>query len=179
MRLEERPYPALEPGAMIARVLYCALCGTDVKPATIGHPRCHPPRIIGHEMSGRIEKIGEGVSGFEAGERITLATTVSCGACYLCSKGRGNPYPNARPISFDFDGALAEHVLMPRRRSPEATSSRYRTPLYRPGRGLERAPEPACPRALRRCGLTAGSSTTVRCGFSAPRTPVCSTQPGR
>jgi len=113
IRLEERPYPELEPGAMIARVLYCALCGTDVKLATIGHPRCHPPRIIGHEMAGRIEKIGKGVSGFELGERITLATTVSCGTCYLCSKGKGNLCPHARPISFDFDGALAEYVLIP------------------------------------------------------------------
>jgi L-iditol 2-dehydrogenase len=98
---------------MIARVLYCALCGTDVKLATIGNPRCHPPRIIGHEMTGRIEKIGEGVSGFQRGERVTLATTVSCGACYLCSRGKGNLCPNSRPISYDFDGALAEHILIP------------------------------------------------------------------
>ena len=80
IRLEERPYPALVPGSMIARVLCCALCGTDLKLATIGHPRCHPPRIIGHETVGRIEELGTGVRGFEPGQRITLATTVACGS---------------------------------------------------------------------------------------------------
>jgi L-iditol 2-dehydrogenase len=116
IRLETRPKPRPKADAMIARVLYCALCGTDVKLATIGHPRCHPPRIIGHEMVGRLETVGSGVRGFAVGDRVTLATTVACGRCPYCAIGLGNLCPDARPISFDFDGALAEYILIP----PEA-----------------------------------------------------------
>jgi L-iditol 2-dehydrogenase len=116
IRLETRAKPRPRSDAMIARVLYCALCGTDVKLATIGHPRCHPPRIIGHEMVGRIEHVGSEVHGFALGDRVTLATTVACGHCPYCARGLGNLCPDARPISFDFDGALAEFILIP----PEA-----------------------------------------------------------
>jgi L-iditol 2-dehydrogenase len=67
-------------------------------------------------MVGRIVHVGAEVSGFSVGERITLATTIACGSCPFCALGRGNICPNAKPISFDYDGALAEYVGIP----PEA-----------------------------------------------------------
>ena len=91
----------------------CAICGTDLKLATIGNPRCHPPRIIGHEMVGEIVHVGADVRGFALGERITLATTVACGDCPYCARGLGNMCPNAKPISYDFDGAFARYVAIP------------------------------------------------------------------
>lgn len=113
VRLEERPYPKLKKNNLIVKVTCCAICGTDLKLATIGNPRFHPPRIIGHEMVGKIFEIGSDLSGFSIGDRITLATTISCGNCYYCKLGLGNICPNARPISCDFDGAFAEYLLVP------------------------------------------------------------------
>ena len=116
IRTEDRPEPAPRSDNLIVEVHCCAICGTDLKLATVGNPRCHPPRVIGHEMVGHIVHVGADVSGFSMGERITLATTVSCGACPICARGLGNLCPHAKPISYDFDGAFAERLAVP----PEA-----------------------------------------------------------
>lgn len=113
VRLAECPVPAMTPDAILVKVACCAICGTDLKLATVGNPRCHPPRIIGHEMAGRIVDIGASVRGFAAGERVTLATTLACGACAICRKGLGNLCPASKPISYNYDGAFAEYLLVP------------------------------------------------------------------
>lgn len=113
VKVEERPEPAPAVDNLIARVLGCCICGTDLKLATVGNPRCHPPRIIGHEMVGEICHAGADVRGFAPGERITLATTVACGHCPYCSRSLGNMCPNAKPISYDFDGAFAAFIAIP------------------------------------------------------------------
>lgn len=113
LRVEERPEPRRERDNLVARVRCCAICGTDLKLATIGNPRCHPPRIIGHEMVGEVVHAGEDVRGFAVGDRIALATTVACGDCPYCARNLGNMCPNAKPISYDYDGAFAEYVAVP------------------------------------------------------------------
>ena len=113
IRIEERPEPTATNDNLIAKIHCCAICGTDLKLATIGNPRCHPPRIIGHEMVGTVLHVGADVDGFSVGERITLATTVACGSCHICGLGLGNLCPNAMPISYDFDGAFAETISIP------------------------------------------------------------------
>jgi L-iditol 2-dehydrogenase len=113
IRVEERPNPLPAADNLIVQVHGCCICGTDLKLATIGNPRCHPPRIIGHEMVGHIVHVGADVRGFAPGERVTLATTVACGNCPYCTRGLGNMCPNAKPISYDFDGAFATFVAIP------------------------------------------------------------------
>jgi L-iditol 2-dehydrogenase len=113
IRVEQRPEPIAALDNLIVEVHCCAICGTDLKLATIGNPRCHPPRIIGHEMVGHIVHIGSQVEGFAPGERVTLATTLACGECAICQRGLGNMCPNAKPISYDFDGAFAERLAIP------------------------------------------------------------------
>jgi L-iditol 2-dehydrogenase len=113
IRVEERPEPTPAADNLILEVSCCAICGTDLKLATVGNPRCHPPRIIGHEFLGRAVHVGSGVSGFSPGDRVTLATTLACGACATCALGIGNLCPNAKPISYDFDGAFARFVAIP------------------------------------------------------------------
>jgi L-iditol 2-dehydrogenase len=113
IRVEERPEPAPADDNLILEVSCCAICGTDLKLATVGNPRCHPPRIIGHEFVGRAVHVGAGVTGFVLGDRVTLATTLACGACPYCALGLGNLCPNSKPISYDFDGAFARFVAIP------------------------------------------------------------------
>lgn len=113
IQVEERPEPAPAADNLIVQVRACAICGTDLKLATVGNPRCHPPRVIGHEMVGEIVHAGADVRGFAPGGRITLATTVACGNCLYCARNLGNMCPNAKPISYDFDGAFARYVAIP------------------------------------------------------------------
>lgn len=113
IRIENRPEPVEKEDNLIVEVKCCSICGTDLKIATAGNPRCHPPRIIGHEMFGQIIYVGPEVEGFTIGDRITLATTISCGECSYCKIGLGNLCPNAKPISYDYDGAFAEYIEIP------------------------------------------------------------------
>jgi len=114
IRIEDRPIPSKDSDSMIAMVNCCAICGTDIKIYKSGNPRCTPPRIIGHEMAGTLVHVGDEVDGFEAGENITLATTVACGSCDYCKIGLQNVCPNAKPISYDFDGAFAQYIRIPK-----------------------------------------------------------------
>ncbi len=116
IRVEERPEPAPTDDNLLVEILCCAICGTDLKLATIGNPRCKPPRIIGHELVGRVTHVGARVAGYAVGDRVTLATTVACGRCAYCERGLGNLCLNAKPISYDFDGGFAECLAIP----PEA-----------------------------------------------------------
>ena len=109
----DRPEPAPEPDNLIIAVACCAICGTDLKLATSGHPRWKPGVVIGHEIAGRVVHVGRQVKGFAAGERVTLATTLSCGCCPFCARGLGNLCPNCRPISIDYDGGFAPLLAVP------------------------------------------------------------------
>ena len=113
IRVDDRPEPLPTQHNLIVDVHCCAICGTDLKLATVGNPRCHPPRIIGHELVGHITHVGSRVEGFAVGERVTLATTLACAECTYCGMGLGNMCPHAKPISYDFDGGFAERLAIP------------------------------------------------------------------
>jgi L-iditol 2-dehydrogenase len=113
IRVEDRPEPIPTDDNIIVEVRFCAICGSDLKLATIGNPRCIPPRIIGHEMVGHIIHAGSAVKNFLEGQRVTLATTIACGNCAYCRLGLGNVCPYATPISYNIDGAFAERMAVP------------------------------------------------------------------
>ena len=113
IRVEERPEPEPREDNLIADVRCCAICGTDVKLSTIGHPRWKPPVIIGHEFCGSLIHVGSDVSGFCVGDRVTMATTLACNRCPTCSRGLQNMCPNAKPISMVYDGAFATRISIP------------------------------------------------------------------
>ena len=114
IRVQESPLPVLTEDNLIVKVHACAICGTDLKIFNVGNPRCTPPRIIGHELVGTIIQAGNKVKDFVAGERITLATTIACNNCEICTLGLQNMCPNAKSISYDFDGGFAEYIAIPK-----------------------------------------------------------------
>src|SRR3979411_646324 len=68
VRMETVPVPAIGPGELLLRVHTCGVCGTDLKKiATASHSA---PRIFGHETSGVIASVGEGVRNFQPGDRV-------------------------------------------------------------------------------------------------------------
>jgi L-iditol 2-dehydrogenase len=113
IRVEERPDPVLTESNMIVKVHACAICGTDLKIFTVGNPRCTPPIVIGHEFIGTVTEIGREVSGFAVGDRVTMATTIACHNCPVCALGLPNMCPNAKPVSYDFDGGFADYIAIP------------------------------------------------------------------
>jgi L-iditol 2-dehydrogenase len=84
VRVETVPVPEIGPGEVLVKIHTCGICGTDLKKI---HSGSHDaPRVFGHEMSGTVAKVGEGVTGFVVGDRVMAYHHIPCGECYFCSK---------------------------------------------------------------------------------------------
>jgi L-iditol 2-dehydrogenase len=84
MRVETVPVPEIGPGELLIKVATCGICGTDLKKIHMGSHSA--PRIFGHEMAGTIVQVGDGIEGFDIGDRVMTFHHVPCGECYYCRK---------------------------------------------------------------------------------------------
>jgi L-iditol 2-dehydrogenase len=82
VRLETVPVPKIGRGEILLRVHTCGICGTDLKKIATGSHSA--PRIFGHETSGMVAAVGEGVKKFQPGDRVTVFHHIPCGACFYC-----------------------------------------------------------------------------------------------
>jgi L-iditol 2-dehydrogenase len=82
VRLEEVSVPEIGMGEILVRVHTCGICGTDLKKIATGSHSA--PRIFGHETSGVVAKVGEGVQRFSVGDRVVVFHHIPCGKCYYC-----------------------------------------------------------------------------------------------
>ena len=112
-RCEEIAVPTCNSDEIRVKVDACAVCGSDMKAYLHGNPRMKPPCVPGHEFTGIIDIVGDDVDGFSVGERVVMATSVSCGECYYCSIGSPNLCSNIAPMGFSYNGGMAEYVTIP------------------------------------------------------------------
>src|SRR5438309_11877678 len=82
VRLEIVPVPAIGAGELLVKVHTCGICGTDLKKIATGSHSA--PRIFGHEISGIVAAVGEGVNEFAARDRVVVFHHIPCGECYYC-----------------------------------------------------------------------------------------------
>lgn len=120
LAIVERPVPAPGPGELRLAVQACGICGSDLHGMDGSSGRRIPPVVMGHEASGVVEAVGEGVTGWENGARVTFDSTVWCGACAFCREGRVNLCDHRQVMGvscdeFRRDGAFAEQVVVPAR----------------------------------------------------------------
>jgi (R,R)-butanediol dehydrogenase / meso-butanediol dehydrogenase / diacetyl reductase len=116
------------PGQVQIRVSYCGLCGTDLHlfHGAMAH-RLHYPHIMGHEMSGTIEAVGQDVTGYRAGDRVTVRPLDPCGTCPACRAGHSHICHSLKFIGIDTPGALQGLWTVPAHtlhRLPDALSMR-------------------------------------------------------
>ncbi len=84
VRVETVPVPEIGPGEVLVKINTCGICGTDLKKIHTGSHDA--PRVFGHEMSGTVAKVGQGVIGFSVGDRVMAYHHIPCGECYYCRK---------------------------------------------------------------------------------------------
>lgn len=113
IKYEEVPTPSPKAGELLVRVKSALTCGTDVKTFRRGHPVLIKkiPSGFGHEFSGVIEEIGEGVTKFKKGDRVVAANSAPCGECFYCQKEQFNLCENLDLLN----GAYAEFIIVPAR----------------------------------------------------------------
>jgi len=109
--VKEVPTPKAAPGTLLVRVKACAVCGSDIRIFHYGNPRVKPPQIIGHEIAGVVEAVGEGVENFRVGQRVATGADVPCGVCEYCKRGLANNCQTNFALGYQFPGGFAEYVL--------------------------------------------------------------------
>ena len=96
----DAPEPKAGAGEVLIRVHACGICGSDVHGMDGSSGRRIPPIIMGHEASGVIEAAGEGVEGFQPGDRVTFDSTIYCGTCVNCQAGQVNLCEGRQVLGF-------------------------------------------------------------------------------
>lgn len=130
IEFQERPPPSAGPGEVVVDVALCGICGSDVH-GYLNGIMVPPGTVMGHECVGTVARVGEGVEGWQPGDRVAVKPLAECGRCHWCRKGQFSLCPaafqRAIGISPAADGAFAAQVLVrhPREmlfRLPDAVS---------------------------------------------------------
>jgi len=123
VRVMDVPEPFVLPGYVKVKVAWAGICGTDrheyVGPVFMPYRTPHrltgkmTPLIMGHEFTGIISEIGEGVEGWKVGDRIAASGNLVCGECRWCRSGRINICEKLGFNGISRDGGFAEYAVIP------------------------------------------------------------------
>jgi propanol-preferring alcohol dehydrogenase len=112
LQLRDVPAPSVDAGQILVRVSCCGVCRTDlhIVDGELTHPKL--PLILGHEIVGRIEAHGPGVTAFQVGDRVGIPWLGwTCGECKFCRSQRENLCPRARFTGYSIEGGYAEFAV--------------------------------------------------------------------
>ncbi|MER9440335.1 zinc-binding alcohol dehydrogenase family protein [Mesorhizobium sp. M0340] len=111
--LEDRPAPGAPPaGWALVAVSHVGICGTDYHIFEGKHPFLAYPRIMGHEVSGTVIEVGEGVD-LAIGEPVVVNPYLACGKCIACRQGKPNCCVRIEVLGVHRDGAMCEQIPVP------------------------------------------------------------------
>lgn len=113
--LEDRPKPVAGPGEVVIQNMVCGVCGTDVHiyHGEPGSAEVNPPVVLGHEYSGVVVEVGEGVTSLKPGDHVTVDPNIYCGKCEYCRNGKKQLCESMEAIGVTRDGGFEEYSVVP------------------------------------------------------------------
>lgn len=112
LRVEVVPVRRPGPGEVLLKVAACGVCGSDI-PRMLHNGGYVMPIICGHEFSGWVAELGEGATGFEIGELVTVPPLIPCRRCDFCVRGDFGLCTDYDYFGSRSDGAYAQYVVSP------------------------------------------------------------------
>lgn len=114
-RLEwmRRDRPAPGPGEVLVQVEVCGVCRTDRKAYHMGQRDLHLPRVLGHEVAGRVAETGPGAAEWQVGTRVAVHPGVFCMECGPCREGLDHLCDEMQILGFHLDGGFQPWLLLP------------------------------------------------------------------
>lgn len=114
MTLENWETPMPKAGEVRVRTAFCGICGSDVHGWLGITGRRTPPMVMGHELSGIVSAVGQGVVGISIGDRVTVQPLFSCGHCGYCREGLNNLCPERQLMgAMSCNGAFMDEFCVP------------------------------------------------------------------
>ena len=156
LRLEERPTPVVGPGDLLMKVVASGICGSDIME---WYRIKRAPLVLGHEVTGDLVEVGEGVEGFAVGDRIFATHHVPCDVCRDCLNG----YHTACEVFHgenNFDpGGFAQYLRISGRSVPKGTMRLPDEVSYEAGSFIE--PLGTVVRGQREIGVNPGETALL------------------
>jgi (R,R)-butanediol dehydrogenase/meso-butanediol dehydrogenase/diacetyl reductase len=109
--IKDVPMPTIDKSEVLIKVHACGICGSDLPVFKLGPFR--ERQILGHEFTGTIVELGQGVKNWEIGHRVVVDPIIPCGECYWCKKHQYNICSVFAVTGVTTDGAYAEYVKVP------------------------------------------------------------------
>ncbi|MCK1992932.1 galactitol-1-phosphate 5-dehydrogenase [Peribacillus muralis] len=113
MNIREVSVPSLTSGDVLIKVEWAGICGSELSGFLGQNSLRKPPLIMGHEISGTIEKFAGNVKGLKRGDRVTVNPLISCGTCSYCTKGQNQLCENRGLIGAAYPGGFGEYLKVP------------------------------------------------------------------
>ena len=110
VRLEQVPVPKIGPGELLIKTRASGICGSDLME---WYRIKKAPLVLGHEITGEVTEVGEGVKDFKVGDRVFSSHHVPCGRCRYCLSGHQSVCDLLRTTHFD-PGGFAEYIRVPK-----------------------------------------------------------------
>lgn len=101
------------PGEVLVKIERAGICGSDVHILQGSNPFASYPRIIGHEMAGIVEAVGQNVAAPGVGQHVVIDPVVSCGSCHACRQGRNNVCAHLEVMGVHRDGGFRTFLSVP------------------------------------------------------------------
>ncbi len=112
MELVKLPDEEPGPGEVLLKVEACSICGSDLEGYHGVHPKVTLPRVMGHEVSCRVEAVGKGVTEFSEGDRVAGTGRKACRECSACQAGKPENCEHKLEPGFSAHGGYAQYMLV-------------------------------------------------------------------
>lgn len=118
LELEEWEMPQPKAGEVRLKLCYSAICGSDLGAYHTASERFRPPLILGHEASGVVDAVGDGVTSLSLGQKVCCNPPIYCGKCWYCRHGHYNVCPNRLSLGNSVGvatchGTFAQYICLP------------------------------------------------------------------
>ena len=115
LRVADVPLPQIQAGEVLLRVKAAAVCGTDIRMFRNGARGVGPdtPLVLGHEVSGVIERVGPEVAGYREGMSVAVAPNTGCGVCDMCVSGNTQLCAGYKALGINIPGGFAQFMKIP------------------------------------------------------------------
>jgi 2-desacetyl-2-hydroxyethyl bacteriochlorophyllide A dehydrogenase len=111
--MKETSIPTIQEGEVLVRVRRIGICGTDLHAYKGRQPYFTYPRVLGHELSGVIEEIGDNEYGLLLGDQVSIIPYIECGKCIACRQGKTNCCIDMSVLGVHEDGGMREYLPVP------------------------------------------------------------------